>query len=200
MASVLLVMSGFVLKGLQVAATQNPGFRVDHVLTMEFDPAIAGYSVERTRNFYAELIEHLRAVPGIRSAAIAQNMPFGGINSGSTRLTIEGYQLPTNQQFISVRSAFVGNGYFETLDIPVIRGRAFDRRDAANAPKTVIVNEAMAQQYWPNRDPVGSRIEFTGDDGPADGCDQGGVSRYCGSPWDPKLKRNARFTRTTSIA
>jgi predicted permease len=167
-ASVLLVMSGFVLKGLQIAATQNPGFRVDHILTMEFDPAIAGYSVERTRIFYAELIERLRAVPGIRSAAIAQNMPFGGINSGSTRLTIDGYPLPPNQAFISVRSAFVGNGYFETLDIPVIRGRAFDRRDAANAPKTVIVNEAMAQQYWPNRDPVGSRVEFTGDGGPAE--------------------------------
>src|SRR5262249_19333960 len=60
---------------------------------------------------------------------------------------------------------FVGNGYFETLDIPMIRGRSFDRRDSMNSPRSVIVNETMARRYWPNRDPIGARVEILGDDG-----------------------------------
>lgn len=132
---------------------------------MSFNPSIAGHNLEKTRAFYSELVERLRAMPGVKSAAIAQDKPFGTVNNGSTNLTVEGYEMPANQQSIEIRSASVGNGYFETLDIPLIRGRAFDRRDGVNAPRTVIVNETMAQRYWPNRDPVGARVEIKGDGG-----------------------------------
>jgi len=125
---------------------------------------MAGYDAEKTRAFYAELVERLRSLAGVKSATIGQDKPFG-IFYNSTNLTIEGYELPPNQQFVQIRSAFVGNGYFETLDIPVIRGRAFDRRDVVNTSRTVIINETMAQRYWPNRNPVGSHVEIKGDDG-----------------------------------
>jgi len=164
-ATLVLVFSGRLIKELQIAATQNPGFRVDNLLTMSFDPSTAGYDIEKAHTFYTALVERLSAMPRVKSAAIAQDKPFGVVNNGLTNLTVEGYELPPNQQGIEVRSAFVGNGYFATLEIPIIRGRAFDRRDGVNAPRTVIVNETMAQRYWPNRDPIGARLEIQGDGG-----------------------------------
>jgi len=164
-ASLFLVVSGMLIKNLQIAATQSPGFRIDHVLTMSFNPYNAGYDVQKSHALYMKLIEQLRSMPGIRSAAVAQDKPFGVINSGSTNLTIEGYQLPPNQLSIQTRSAFVSAGYFETLGILMIRGRSFDRRDNANAPRAVIINETMAKRYWPNRDPIGARVEIKGEDG-----------------------------------
>jgi len=158
--SLMLVFSGLFVKDLRIAAVRNPGFRLDHVLTMAFNPSIAGYDREKTRAFYTELIERVRAMPGVRSAAIAQDKPFGVMNNPTTDVTIEGYELPANQQSIAIRSADVGNGYFETLDIPIIRGRDFDSRDRANAPRSVIVNETMAQRFWPNRDPIGAHVEI----------------------------------------
>jgi predicted permease len=164
-ASLFLIACGFLLEQFQQASNANPGFRVDHVLTMSFNPAIAGYDVQKSRAFYATLMQRLGAIPGVKSAAIAQDKPFGVINNASTSLTIEGYELPSSQQSIQIRTAFVGNGYFETLKIPVIRGRAFDRRDTADSPRTVIINEAMANEYWPSRDPIGARVEIKRDDG-----------------------------------
>jgi hypothetical protein len=102
----------------------------------------------------------VRALPGVKSAAIADDKPFGVMNNPTTSVTIEGYQMPPNQQSIEVRSSDIGNGYFATLDIPIIRGRAFDDRDRANSPRTVIVNETMAQRFWPDRDPIGMSLDI----------------------------------------
>src|SRR5262249_28755506 len=122
--AVLLVFSALFLKDLRLAATQNPGFRVDHILTMSFDPSIAGYNHDRTLHFYGQLVERVRNMQGVRSAAIAQDKPLGVINNGSTSLSIEGYEMPANQHYLEIRSSFVGDGYFETLNIPILRGRA----------------------------------------------------------------------------
>src|SRR4030095_9323285 len=120
-----------------------PCFKADHVLTMALNPSVAGYNHEKALLFYAQLVERVRSIQGVRSAAIAQDKPFGVINSSSTSLTIDGYEMPSNQRALEIRSAFVTDGYFETLNIPILRGRAFDRRDGTNNPRTVIVNEAM---------------------------------------------------------
>jgi predicted permease len=161
----VLVFSGWHLKELQLAGAQNPGFRVDHLLTMAFDPASASYNFEKSHAFYNQMLERVRALPGVVSAAVAQDKPFGVINNASTSVTIDGYELPPNRQSIEIRSTLASAGYFETLNIPILRGRAFDGRDRANSSRTVIVNEAMAQQYWPNRDPIGARVVIKEDDG-----------------------------------
>jgi putative ABC transport system permease protein len=164
-ASLFMLISGSLLRNLQIVATQSPGFRIDHVLLMSLDPSTAGYDVKKSHALYTNLIERIRSMPGVRSAALAQDKPFGGLNNVSTNLTIEGYELPPKQPSIQIRSAFVSPGYFETLAIPMIRGRAFDRRDDAGAPRTVIINQTMAERYWPNRDPIGVHVEIKGDDG-----------------------------------
>jgi predicted permease len=159
--ALLLVISALHLKDLQIAATRNPGFRLEHVLTMALNPSMAGFNRDKSRDFYAELLERVRTLPGVRSSAIAQDKPFGVMDNPTTGVMIEGYELPANQQSIVIRSQDVGSRYFETLDIPIIRGRDFDSRDrAAKAPKTVIINEAMAQRFWPNRDPIGTHVDI----------------------------------------
>jgi hypothetical protein len=80
LATFMLVFSGRLIKELQIAATQNPGFRVDNLLTMSFDPSSAGYDLEKAHAFYTVLVERLIAVPGVKSAAIAQDKPFGVVN------------------------------------------------------------------------------------------------------------------------
>jgi predicted permease len=156
----LLITSGLFLKDLRIAATRNPGFRLDHVLTMAFNPSIAGYDREKAQAFYTQLVERVRATPGVRFAAIAEDKPYGVMNNPTTDVSVEGYELPVNRQSIAIRSASVGSGYFETLAIPIVRGRAFDGRDRSGAPRTVIVNETMAERFWPNRDPIGAHLEI----------------------------------------
>jgi len=77
-----------------------------------------------------------------------------------TDVVIEGYAMPDGQHALSVSSTIIGDGYFDTLGIPLVRGRAFDIHDTNDAPGAVIINEAMAEKYWAGRDPLGTRIEI----------------------------------------
>src|SRR5262249_49182676 len=75
-------------------------------------------------------------------------------------VVIQGYAMPEGQRALSISSTIIGDGYFDTLGIPLVRGRAFDIHDNNDAPNAVIINEAMAEKYWAGRDPLGTRIEI----------------------------------------
>ena len=156
-ALVMMVLSGLFLESIRVARDSDPGFRVDHVLTMGFDPRIARYDLDASRRFYRQLLTRVRALPGVRTAALGQHIPLG-VSSSTTDITIPGYELGPNQQTLSIGSSIVGDHYFEALGIPILRGRAFTDRDVQNAPAVAIVNEAMAKKYWPNRDALGATV------------------------------------------
>jgi predicted permease len=156
-ALVMMVLSGLFLESIRVARDSDPGFRVDHVLTMGFDPRIARYDLDASRRFYRQLLTRVRALPGVRTAALGQHIPLG-VSSSTTDITIPGYDLGPNQQTLSIGSSIVGDHYFEALGIPILRGRAFTDRDAQNAPAVAIVNDAMAKKYWPNRDALGATV------------------------------------------
>ena len=156
-ALVMMVLSGLFLESIRVARDSDPGFRVDHVLTMGFDPRIARYDLDASRRFYRQLLTRVRALPGVRTAALGQHIPLG-VSSSTTDITIPGYELGPNQQTLSIGSSIVGDHYFEALAIPILRGRAFTDRDVQNAPAVAIVNEAMAKKYWPNRDALGATV------------------------------------------
>jgi predicted permease len=165
LATVVLVFSGQALQSLSVLRKADPGFRVDNVLTMAFDPKEGrDFSVPQTQHFYQQLLERVRAVPGVDSAGLGHHVPLGLLNS-STDVAIEGYAMPEGQRSLNVASTIVGDGYFNTLRIPLVRGRLFDAHDNNEAPKVVVVNEAMAEKYWPGRDPVGQHIEIRGANG-----------------------------------
>jgi len=156
-ALVMMVLSGLFLESIRVARNSDPGFRVERVLTMGFDPRIARYDLDATRAFYRQLLDRARALPGVRNAALGQHIPLG-VSSSTTDISIAGYDPGPNQQPISVGSSVVSDRYFDVLGIPILRGRAFTTRDTPGAPPVAIVNEAMARKYWPARDALGATI------------------------------------------
>jgi predicted permease len=160
-ALVMLVLSGLFLKSIGASRTADPGFRIDHVLTMSFDPRIAGYDLEKTRRFYRQLLDRVGTVSGVRAAALGQNIPLG-VASSATDIAVDGYEPGPNQQTFSVGSSVVTDRYFDVLGVPILRGRAFTPRDVESAPAVAIVNEAMAKKYWPTRDALGATITIQG--------------------------------------
>ena len=156
-ALVMLVLSGLFLKSVQAARDSDPGFRVDHVLTMGFDPRIARYDLPQTNAFYRQLLDRVRALPGVRSAGLGQHIPLG-VSSSTTEVAIDGYEAAPNQQTLSIGRSVVSSQYFDALGISILRGRAFNADDTDSAPKVVIINEAMASKYWPDRDALGATI------------------------------------------
>ena len=156
-ALVMLVLSGLFLESIQAARDSDPGFRVDNVLTMGFDPRIARYDLQQTHAFYRQLLDRVRALPGVRSAGLGQHIPLG-VSSSTTDVAIDGFEAAPNRQTLTIGRSVVSPQYFDALGIPILRGRAFDAGDTERAPKVVIVNEAMAAKYWPDRDPLGATL------------------------------------------
>jgi len=157
----LLVSSGLLVKDFSRLTASRLGFRVDHVLVMSLDPAMTRYSEGQGQAFYTKLLDRARALPGIRSAALAQHIPLG-FSSSTRDIVVEGFQMPASQRGITVSSNIVSDQYFSLMRIPILKGRAFDSRDLASSPRVAIVNEFMAQKYWPGRNPIGGRFRMEG--------------------------------------
>jgi len=161
-ATILLVLSGLSLRGLRTLETADPGFRINNVIAVAFDPLMGrGYSAARAHQFYGQLLERVRALPGVRAAGLAQHVPLLPTSS-TTNVTIDGYTLPADEKSLGISSNVVSDGYFDALGIPILRGRAFDKRDTRESSRVVIINEAAAEKFWPNRDALGARIHIEG--------------------------------------
>jgi len=161
-ATMVLVLSGLELQSLSLVQMTDPGFRVNKLLTMAFSPVQSrGMTVAQAQQFYHELLERVRSVPGVESAALGHHVPLG-IASHSSDVVIDGYAMPEGKRSLSVATGLVGDGYFQTMGIPLIRGRAFEAHDNGAAPKVVIINQAMADKYWPGADAIGKHIQVQG--------------------------------------
>lgn len=158
----LLIIAGLFTRSLGKAQQTSLGFNPSHLLNMTMDPNEIGYNDVQYREFYKNLLDRVRALPGVQSATIASSVPLGYINSGDT-LTIEGYQPPPDQPPPACQFNIISSGYFETLEIPVVSGRTFKPTDDANTQYVAIVNEAMAKQFWPNTDPIGRQFKMDSD-------------------------------------
>ncbi len=157
----LLVVSGLLVKDFFAFAATQAGFRIDHVLVLGVDPQLARYTDSQGWAFFEQLIERVRALPGVRSVALAQHIPLG-FSSSSRDVVVEGFEMPPGQRSIPVLSNIVSGDYFSLMRIPIVQGRAFDRSDTLSSTAVAIVNQAMAQKYWPNRNPIGGRIQVNG--------------------------------------
>jgi predicted permease len=162
MAALVLVLSGLSLKSFSLLQKSDPGFRVTNLLTMAFSPIQSlGYTIPQSHQFYQHLVERVRAMPGVQSVTLSHHVPFG-VSSLSLNVVIDGYAMPEGQHAISTQSEIVGDDYFETLGIPILRGRAFDLHDTKDSRKVVIINQTMADKYWPGEDAIGKHIEIQG--------------------------------------
>ena len=129
---------------------------------MNFNLGREGYTPDRGQIFYEQAAERIAALPGVTRAAIAQNAPLAG---GLLRSVFPEGADTTTRDRILVQVNSVSAGYFDTIGIPLLRGRDFTRADTTGAPLVVIVNETMAERFWPNQDAIGKRFKFFGDAG-----------------------------------
>ena len=160
-STVLLVAAGLLVKDFVETLSYQPGFRTDHILLMSLDPAAVRYNESQTREFYKQLIARVKALPGVRSVALGQNVPLGFSHSIRV-VAIEGYETPRDQQGFSTSFNTIDENYLATMQIPLVSGRNFDTGDTASSPPVVIVNQTMAKRYWPKRLAVGGRIAIEG--------------------------------------
>ncbi len=161
---VLLIVAGLFSRSLQRAQRIDLGFDAGHVLNVRLDPDEVGYSRARAKDFYRELERRIRALPGVQSTSLAFSVPMGYINDGQAVFP-EGQPVVPGEQPPLVGCNYIGPDYFDTMQIPLVSGRAFTESDHETAMLAAIVNQTMAARFWPNRDPVGKRFR-TRHDGP----------------------------------
>jgi predicted permease len=157
-ALVLLVAATQLSRGFSYALSHSPGFRTDHLIMMSFDTALVRYNSAQTEQFYKSLTERARAVPGVKSAALTFSVPMGTNNQFET-VAPEGYQFPRGKDSDVVLSSVVDHNFFETLGVPVLRGRPFLATDRGDSPRVAMVNEAFADRYL-GKNPIGKRIQI----------------------------------------
>ena len=159
---VLLVGAGLLTRSFLSLLRTDPGFNADNVLTMNLVLPTAKYKDRPARAaFYDDLVQRVKAQPGVQSAAFVNYLPLGGSNSSDSYL-VEGEPEPAPGQEHDGRYRVATPDYFRTMQISVVRGRAFTEQDKAGAQPAVIVNETLARQHWPDQDPLGKRIRFYG--------------------------------------
>jgi predicted permease len=155
---ILLICAGLFLRSLGQAQRVDPGFETERVLTVALDLELGGYDETRGSLFYRQLLDRIEGVPGVQAASLGWTVPLM-FNRRSTGIAIEGSEVPSGN-FPVVDSNQVGPRYFETMGIPLLAGREFDRRDDDTAPPVIIINETMARRFWPGQNPLGRRLRI----------------------------------------
>lgn len=161
-ASLMLLTASFLMaRSFQKSVLEDTSFRKDHLLMTSFDPRLEQYNATQTKQFYKLLGERVRDVPGVASEALMQNVPLGQFDDFDDLAFVpEGFQMPRDRENFHATMNTVDEGYFETMGIPVSRGRGFLPSDTADAPRVAVVNEQLAKHYWPAGDAVGQHIRL----------------------------------------
>jgi macrolide transport system ATP-binding/permease protein len=154
---ILLAGTGLLLQSLIKMRNASPGFNAN-VVDSVVDLFSAGYKLDGAKIFHTQLLDRVRTLPGVESAALTRVIPFSYNVFSSAPIEIDGYQPPPNEQ-PTVEYVEVTEDYFTTLGIPIVSGREFMRNDDENVPALAIINETMAAKYWPGKDPVGQRLK-----------------------------------------
>jgi len=157
-AMILLAAAGLFVRGLQRFINSDPGWSVDGLVTAQL--SVRGEKYAKNAQyvaFYLELENQLQTLPGVQHFAISDSTPVYGFNS-SDSFVIEGRPEPTPNQYPEAFIEPVSSDYFATYGVQLLRGRTFNNGDMREQPLVVIINESMAQQFWPNEDPIGKRV------------------------------------------
>ena len=159
----LLIGAGLMIKSFSRLQQMNLGFNPDNVLAVNLELPDSTYSKDHQRTaFFQEALVRVESLPGVTSAAATSGLPLTASFSGSD-FRIEGRPEPEAGKEMIVQKLSVSPAYFETLGIPLLKGRDFSNRDTSDAPASAIINADLARTYFPNEDPLNRRITF--DDG-----------------------------------
>jgi putative ABC transport system permease protein len=155
---VLLIGAGLLINSFLRLRNVDPGFRADNLLTMKIVLPEPKYEeMERRTAFYTDLIGRVQSLAGVRSAAVTTNLPLYR-QGNSISISIEGRPAPPPGQELIVVTRIVSPSYFDTMSIPLLRGRQVSTQDTETTPNVVVISETMARRFWPGEDAVGKRI------------------------------------------
>jgi putative ABC transport system permease protein len=161
LALVLLIGAGLMVKSFLRLQEVKPGFEAGHLLTMRVSlPATKYEKFSQSKAFFDELFQRLKARPEVKSIGAINLLPFGGSGSDRT-FNIEDHQIPEGQPHPDEQIRFVSAGYFNTMGVPLLKGRDFTEHDVPDAPQVCIANQALVRKYWPNEEAIGKRISFS---------------------------------------
>jgi predicted permease len=158
LALLLLVGAGLLLASFRAVMRLDFGFQSSHVETATVSLPAASYKDPPALvAFEQRALASIRALPGIRSAGATSIVPFSGSLDNNVMLA-EGYVMKPGESLIAPTTVVVTSGYFEAMGVRLLRGRFFDQRDTAEAPRTVVIDDRLAQRFWPDRDAIGRRL------------------------------------------
>ena len=161
--SLMLLTASFLMaRSFERSMLEGTGFAKDHLLMVRFDPRLVQYDAAQTKRFYERLLAGVRDAFGVERATLTQNVPFGQEGFDGLTFVPEGFEMPRDRESFASMMGTVDTDYFETMGIPILRGRTFGTSDQEDSPRVAVVNEAFAKHYWPNVDPVGKRIRLGG--------------------------------------
>ncbi len=157
---VLLTGAGLMLESLRRLSATDPGFETGNILTMSLSHPRARFGpLERRADFFAQLLDRIEQMPGVRAAGAVNALPLSGRDSSSS-FVIEGRPAQPHGRFISAQIRIITSGYLRAMGIPVVAGRGFTRSDAASAPRVAIINRAMSRWQFRGENPLGRRLAF----------------------------------------
>jgi len=153
---VLLAGAGLFVRTLQNLESQNFGFNRHNVLLAKFNAKFAGYQPQQLNALHERILSRLNALPGVRSAALS-GVPALSMGNWDSPISIQGYTPAPNEDLATLINR-VSPGYFETMGIAVLRGRAIGTQDTATSPKAVVVNQTVADHFFPHGDAIGHQF------------------------------------------
>ena len=155
----LLICAALFVRSWLNAERLDPGFDSNNVLAMDLDLGDKGFTPEQSQRYFDQLLQRVRSLPRIVSASYADLAPMD-LATGRTAAKIAGHAPPAGLDSISISSNRIDAGYFQAMKIPVQRGREFNEQDRTDSVFAVIINETMANRYWPDQDPLGKSIQI----------------------------------------
>jgi predicted permease len=155
----LLIIAMLFMRSLGKAQRSNLGFEPSGIINFSMDPMEIGYSEEQGRAFYRNLLTRVRSLPGVKAATTASTVPMGYIGASDTP-EIDGYQPPPGEPKPIINYNAVSSDYLPTMKIPLVRGRMINEGDSERAPFVAVVNQAMANRFWPHQDPIGRHFKL----------------------------------------
>jgi putative ABC transport system permease protein len=159
----LLVGGGLLIRSFNKLLSVDPGFKPENLLTLEYRlPRNKYQQSEAQWNFHRQVVERIQDVPGVKSVSLVGGLPFSG-NGGSAGVILPDREIPPRGKEPIVRFNTAMPNYFETIGIPLIKGRLFDERDQLNTQRVFLINQTMARRFWPDQDPVGKQIKIADD-------------------------------------
>ena len=162
---VLLITAALFVRSVQKMQGVDPGFNTENAFLMNVDLDLQGYTKARGREFYRQLTERLRALPGVQSVSMTNPFPLG-FGQYFESVLIEGHEPPREGEEIFISTHNVEPGYFQMMKIPFLKGRPFTEQEREDSPRVAIINERMATRFWPNEEAIGKRFRFEGMTGP----------------------------------